>query len=549
MSAKVIKKSGSTSTFIPGGTGSTGKRSAVTFYGTKNDGSSIDNPIAFNLNNNLVKIQNIYGNDITPDIGDSIVYSEQNKTYLLYIKSKEQDAFNVTISEVWDTRSTQSQSQETDISAIEINVTCVNNKRQSYRGFKANIAKRILTYDNQLETAELTGRNDPNALYIRSTCGFTFSITSLNAIPLGKYKLQIEFITDWTSPGMDTRISKKFKTPGSYSGIASFPATNEKCTLRGYVTNYSCNGTNESYTKTCQKCGSNNANIIWQNGWWVISCKDCNYTSPLPKNPDLVSENFDDEKLDNFEVTIKDYSEGVGKTSYSTTTYIPIDVLRNAYNAGYPYRCLLYLYVDGANRSKEKVFVRDMSSTFNTAAMEADTNIYGLDLNIDASIGGGDEPEIKPLPRYEGTAHYGKDKNQIEIGNVGFIIDDPNNPIHYETDPKERKFEDDVYVDQLSIQQSSGLGNWCTCTYDAVKHKLIYKAIDDNGTGETRTAYFVHSTTDKTLSYGTNAGELALPQWVVTVIQKPKGTNFEELGIYEYGYGKLSDNSDTVTTI
>ena len=118
MSAKVIKKSGSTSTFIPGGTGSTGKRSAVTFYGTKNDGSSIDNPIAFNLNNNLVKIQNIYGNDITPDIGDSIVYSEQNKTYLLYIKSKEQDAFNVTISEVWDTRSTQSQSQETDISAI-----------------------------------------------------------------------------------------------------------------------------------------------------------------------------------------------------------------------------------------------------------------------------------------------------------------------------------------------------------------------------------------------------------------------------------------------
>ena len=549
MSANVIKKSGSTSTFIPGGTGGTGKRSAVTFYGTKNDGSSIDNPIAFNLNNTLVKIQNIYGSDITPDIGDSIVYSETNKTYLLYIKSKDQDVFNVTISNVWDTRSTQSETQETDISTIEINVTCVSSKRQSYRGFKANIARRILTYNDNLETAELTGRNDANALYIRSICGFTFSITSLNTLPLGKYKLQIEFITDWISPGMDTRVSKKFKTPGSYSGITSFPTTNEKCTLRGYVTNYSCSGTNESYTKTCPNCGSSNTSIIWENGWWVIRCKDCNKTSQLPKNPDIVSENFDDEKLDNFEVTIKDYSEGVGEASYNTTTYIPIDVLRNAYNAGYPYRCLLYLYVDCANGSKEKVFVRDMSSTFNTAAIDADTKIYGLDLNIDSSIDPGDEQNPEPKPRYYGTAHYGRDENQIEIGNVGFIIIDPNNPIEYESDPKVRKFEDDVYVDQLSIQQSSGLGNWCTCTYDAVNHKLIYKAIDDNGTGETRTAYFVHTTSDKTLSYGPNAGKLAMPDWVVTVIQKPKGTNYDELGIYEYGYGKLSDLSDESTII
>ena len=64
-------------------------------------------------------------------------------------------------------------------------------------------------------------------------------ITSLNSLPLGEYKLQIEFITDWISPGMDTRIAKKFQTPRLYSGVSNYPInTGEKCTLRGYITNY-----------------------------------------------------------------------------------------------------------------------------------------------------------------------------------------------------------------------------------------------------------------------------------------------------------------------
>lgn len=376
MSANIINKSGSTSTFIPGGTGNSGKRAAVTFYGTYNEESTSDD-ITFKLNDSSVTISNIYGSSITPDIGDCIVYSEPNKTYLLYITEKITGGYIVNISNIWNTQSSQSSEQETDISNIELNVTCVNNISQTYHGFKSNIVDRILRKEHQnVDYAGFRGEIQPDALYVNSVCGFTFFVTSLNSLLLGEYKLQIEFITDWASPGMDTRIAKKFQTQKLYSGILNYPTnTGEKCTLRGYITNYSCKGSTEEYSKICPNCG-NTTNIVWVNGWWARICPICYQASALPKNPDVVSENFDDEKLDNFEVTIKDYSDGVGEQSYQTTTFIPIDVLKNAYNAGHPYKCLLYLYVNGTNGSKEKIFMRDMSSTFNTAANEADSKVY-----------------------------------------------------------------------------------------------------------------------------------------------------------------------------
>ena len=381
MSANIINKSGSTSTFIPGGNGNSGKRAAVTFYGTYNEKQISDSSITFILNDSSVTISNIYGSSITPDIGDCIVYSKPNNTYLLYITEKINDVYIVNISNIWNTQSSQSGGQETDISNIELNVACVNNISQMYRGFKSNIVDRILAspdIDSSIDKAGFRGEKDPNSLYINSVCGFTFLITSLNSLPLGEYKLQIEFITDWISPGMDTRIAKKFQTPQLYSNVSKYPSdTGEKCTLRGYISNYSCKGTTEEYSNICSSCGST-TNIRWINGWWVSSCPECGHTSPVPNNPEVVSENFDDEKLDNFEVTIKDYSDGIGEQSYQTTTFIPIDVLKNACNAGYPYKCLLYLYVDGTNGSKEKIFMRDMSSTFNTAVREADSSVYGL---------------------------------------------------------------------------------------------------------------------------------------------------------------------------
>lgn len=538
MSANIINKSGSTSTFIPGGTGSSGKRAAVTFYGTDNE-EPISDPITFILNDNSVTISNIYGSSITPDIGDCIVYSEPNNTYLLYITGKKIGGYTVNISSIWNTQSSQSGDQETDISNIELNVTCVNNIAQIYRGFKSNIADRILA-SSDIDEAGFTGEKDPNSLYVNSVCGFTFLVTSLNSLPLGEYKLQIEFITDWTSPGMDTRIAKKFQTQQLYSGLSNYPNTGEKCTLRGYITNYSCKGSTEKYSIFCPNCGGT-TNIHWEkeNGRWVQSCNACHYTSSLPKNPEVVSENFDDEKLDNFEVTIKDYSDGIGEQSYRTTTFIPIDVLRNAYNAGHPYKCLLYLYVNGTNGSKEKIFMRDMSSTFNIAVNEADSSVYGYGYitNNNNII----HDPITHGERYAGTEHSGQNTNMIHLKNfedefigpaddiIPYINETQQDIIinPYIKDPRE--YNDDVYVNNIMIQKHAGSGNWCHCTYDSVNHKLKYKATSDNDTGSIRYAYFVHTTTDDTLSYGPNAGSLAMPQWIVTVMQstktKPNGTN------------------------
>ena len=514
MSANIINKSGSTSTFIPGGTGNPGKRAAVTFYGTY-DEKSISNPITFRLNDSSVTISNIYGSSITPDIGDCIVYSKPNSTYLLYITEKITGGYIVNISNIWNTQQSNSDYK----SNIELNVTCVNNISQTYHGFKSNIADKTSVSSN-IDKAVFRGEKDPNSLYVKSVCGFTFFVTSLNSLPLGEYKLQIEFITDWISPGMDTRIAKKFQTPKSYSDVSEYPTdTGEKCTLRGYITNYSCKGSTKEYSNICPSCGAI-TNITWINGWWEKLCSACHKVSSIPKNPDIVSENFDDEKLDNFEVTIKDYYDGIGEQSYQTTTFIPIDVLKNAYNAGHPYKCLLYLYVDSTNGSKEKIFMRDMSSTFNTSALEADSSVYDTESNSN-NINDIIHDSSTSVEKYAGTKHSGQDTNMIVLGNSGEYIIRPKDDIIQDINDS-REYDDDVYVNNIIIQKNAGSGNWCNCTYDSIKHKLKYKATSDNNTKSTRYAYFVHTTTDETLSCGPNTGRAAMSQWIVTVRQSAK---------------------------
>ena len=168
MSANIINKSGSTSTFIPGGTGSSGKRAAVTFYGTYNE-KPISDSITFRLNDRSVTISNIYGSSIIPDIGDCIVYSEPNNTYLLYITEKITGGYRVNVSNIWNTQSSISGDQETDISNIELNVTCVNNIAQIYRGFKSNIADRILA-SSDIDEAGFTREGPYSSLYVNSVC-------------------------------------------------------------------------------------------------------------------------------------------------------------------------------------------------------------------------------------------------------------------------------------------------------------------------------------------------------------------------------------------
>ena len=213
MAPRKILKSGSTSTFIPGGTGSSGTRAGVTFYGSKSKDAQTSNTITFRLNNENVTIDNQYGNILNPAINDFIVYADTNITYLLSIVGILENVCYTNIIDSWNTQSQSSGEQQTHISTISLDIACNASDSQDYIGYKKFISTSVISDNDNLETAEYTGTNDINVLNIHSSCSFTFTILSMNEYPIGNYKIVIEFITDWSSPAMDTRIAKKFQTP------------------------------------------------------------------------------------------------------------------------------------------------------------------------------------------------------------------------------------------------------------------------------------------------------------------------------------------------
>ena len=164
--------------------------------------------------------------------------------------------------------------------------------------------------------------------------------------------------------------------------------------------------------------------------------------------------------------------------------------------------------------------MRDMSSTFNTYALEADSSVYDTESNSN-SINDIIHDSSTSVEKYAGTKHSGQDTNMIVLGNSGEYIIRPKDDIIQDINDS-REYNDDVYVNNIIIQKNAGSGNWCNCTYDSIKHKLKYKATSDNNTKSTRYAYFVHTTTDKTLSDGPNKGRAAMSQWIVTVRQSAK---------------------------
>ena len=307
-------KSGSTSTFIPGGTGSSGTRAGVTFYGSKSQDAPTSNtityPITFRLNDKDITIYNQYGNILNPAINDFIVYADTNITYLLSIVDILENVCYTNIIDSWNTQSQSSGEQQTHISTISLDIACNASDSQDYIGYKKFISTSVISDNNNLETAEYTGTNDINILKIHSSCSFTFTISSMNEYPIGNYKIVIEFITDWSSPAMDTRIAKKFQTPKIYSGLNEYDEDEviQYQTFRGYFSNYSCKGINndDAYTDICSECGDT-VNFMLSDGKMITYCPTCKTVVVLDDlNPENASENFDDEKLDNFVMTVKD---------------------------------------------------------------------------------------------------------------------------------------------------------------------------------------------------------------------------------------------------
>jgi hypothetical protein len=547
MAPRKILKSGSTSTFIPGGTGSSGTRAGVTFYGSKSQDAQTSNTITFRLNNENVTIDNQYGNILNPAINDFIVYADSNITYLLSIVDILESVCYTEVIDSWNTQSQSSGDQQTDISTISLDIECNASDSQDYIGYKKFISTSVISDISNLETAEYTGTNNADVLKMHSSCAFTFTISSINENPIGNYKVVIEFITDWSSPAMDTRIAKKFQTPKLYSGLNEYDEDDEVTqyqTFRGYFSNYSCKGINneDAYTDICSECGTT-VKFMLSNGKMITSCPTCKNVVVLDDlNPKNASENFDDEKLDNFVMTIKDYNQGVGNMSYKSTIYIPKDVIINAIDKNHPYKCNMYIYVNGINGSKEKVWMRDLSTLINNTVKLSDNDIYD-DYKSTQTDGGAiilpEEPDlpiiIPDLTAYPGTRHAGQDSNMIYLYNTSeslqprraqFVEDDDIliDDDYVQNDPDDAmSYNDNVYVDNITVQRFAGTNNWCKCTYNAATHTVTYKAISQNpSTTSVRKAYFIHTTTDERLARGPHTGDLAMSQWTVTVQQAAK---------------------------
>lgn len=535
-------KSGSTSTFIPGGTGSSGTRAGVTFYGSKSQDAPTSNtityPITFRLNDKDITIYNQYGNILNPAINDFIVYADTNITYLLSIVDILENVCYTNIIDSWNTQLQSSGEQQTNISTISLDIACNASDGQEYIGYKKFISTSVISDTDNLETAEYTGTNDINALKIHSSCSFTFTILSMNEYPIGNYKIVIEFITDWSSPAMDTRIAKKFQTPKIYSGLNKYDENNEVTqyqTFRGYFSNYSCKGisNDDAYTDRCSKCG-NTVKFMLSNDKMITSCPTCKNVVVLDDlNPENASENFDDEKLDNFIMTVKDYNQGIGDMSYKSTIYIPKDVIINAIEKNHPYKCNMYIYVHGINGLYEKVWMRDLSKLINDTVKSSDNNIYD---DYKSTQEEPDPPSIIPdLTKYPGTRYAGQDSNIIYLYNsnndqITIRPDFSTEEDYVQNNPPSMYYYDNVHVDNITIQRFAGVNDWCECTYDASTHTVKYKATKQNTSKKSRTAYFIHTTTDEKLARGPHTGKLAMSQWTVTVIQTPRGGTLPSLG-------------------
>ena len=115
-----------------------------------------------------------------------------------------------------------------------------------------------------------------------------------------------------------------------------------------------------------------------------------------------------------------------------------------------------------------------------------------------------------------------------------------------------------MFVDNITIQEYAGDGNWCKCELVNKGKAVHYIALSDNPSDKERIAYFWHTTTDSVVNNGENKGKPVAKKWCVTVIQnageaqKQEEEEPKDLGNYLYSVGLLSDlhickSNDNVT--
>ena len=352
MDNNIKQINGKTSTFIPGSNGDSGSRAIYTFYASvKEERDQQSQYFIYKRDptdpSTNISVKNPFsGSDEYPGIFDYIIYVDNNNTYLYMITDKRLVNGQIeTSGELIDKWETKTNNPIID-NNIDIEITCERKTISYYPFIATNFYPTIRTqynpdeYNNDFKID--SGINTKNKILLEgdidqnntthqdsSSC-FSFKIENRDSTKtIGSYKIVIEFFTDLISPAMDGVIANKFKPVNLSQEITD--RSGDNITFRGYLMNYASN------------------TAVNKEAWTELFI----------------------EKLDNFEITIKDFNDGVGQTSYESDIILPRNVLRQAYEIDdtddhkYKYNCYMYAYVHNYINPDiiEKIFISDLTKT------------------------------------------------------------------------------------------------------------------------------------------------------------------------------------------
>ena len=238
---------------------------------------------------------------VDPEPYDYILFVDRNSTYILLISSVEYGDYHTPtkcyckIIDVWRKPSNEAQ-QITDVSEITdtINIYCTKYDM----GYKTLSDQQYTSYD---KTPSLENVHSFDTLR-------NFLITSKNTNkPIGNYKIELDFISDYNTTLCSSIIKDKFSSNDNYFF-----------------------GDIKKYNRDRETDGEFNGM------------------------------SFDAEKLDSFTVTIKDYNDGVGELTYNSTVTIPIKLLKA--EANHYKNVHLYIYYKKLNGAINKTLVATMTA-------------------------------------------------------------------------------------------------------------------------------------------------------------------------------------------
>lgn len=294
-----MKKNGIISTTTPVKNGSAGGNASKTFYWTSDPNPYIIAP-TFNIveidgAEDDISIGNMYGAGVSPSVDDQIVYSESGKTRTFIITKVFESNVHVKTLGLW-------------------NAPIPNVVPDDYSDLDVNVTFEAVNLDEYFEPDEQGDNKLEANLYRKSSDILLNTVVTSNGRKLGKTKVTLEFYSPLSSPAMDTMLLNFFDVYNTQpvtrvdDGDSTYTET-----YRGYVNTYSrVPRTYKAYYEGTS-------------------------------NPKVALTNFDNEKVDNFVILVKDFDESADNTVHVAQTTLNRNLLKIKYldELRYPYFVLI----------------------------------------------------------------------------------------------------------------------------------------------------------------------------------------------------------------